>query len=195
MAQQNWGAVPDWFAAVGTIAAVGVALRFGLRDHTRLELERGEAKVDRQLFREERAADAEALKRRLAAKVTLLTESARTGAPDPSTGQYQQVMIWKIHNGSDELISGVSAVQRLRPGAPGFDRAQTEICKTWAAIEPGGHRELSMPLYREIQDYLPEREIQFSDGTGQRWQRKTFGALRSIAPDDPEALGVVLVQL
>lgn len=32
----DWGTVPDWFAAVGTISAVCVALAFGFRDSKRL---------------------------------------------------------------------------------------------------------------------------------------------------------------
>lgn len=192
MAFQNWGSVPDWLAAVGTIGAVSIALRFGLRDGTRLEDERKEAMADRELFRQQQLSEAEARKRSLAAKVTVIADRSPSGF-HPGLGEARQYVHWTVHNGGDEPISMVSVVQRLRPGAPGADTATTEISQTWPMIEPGASREITTPIYQDPQDFERQREVQFTDGTGQRWQRKEFGALRPIAPDDAEALGMVIL--
>jgi hypothetical protein len=192
MALQDWGSVPDWLAAVGTIGAVSVALWFGLRDSKRLADERKEAMADRELFRRQQLAEAEARKRSLAAKVTVISTKSQSGF-HPSMGEPRQFVDWKVHNGGDEPISMVSVVQRLRPGAPGADTSPTEICKTWPMIEPGGSERFRTSIYQDPQDFEAQREVQFTDGTGQRWQRKEFGTLRPIEPGDPEALRMVFL--
>ena len=191
LALQNWGSVPDWFAAVGTITAVAVALRFGLRDHARLEQERKDAAADRELFRQEQAEQAKALKRRLAGKVTIVVD--REWGPHPATGGPRQHLTWKVHNGGEEPISMVSIVERLRPGAPGADKAPVHIAYTWRAIEAGGQRTHLTDSYRDPSEFETFREVQFTDGSGVRWQRKESGALREIGPDDPEALKMVVM--
>ncbi|MGC7150909.1 hypothetical protein [Paenarthrobacter ureafaciens] len=60
-------------------------------------------------------------------------------------------------------------------------------------IEPGGSRSITTAIYNDPQDFERQREVQFTDGTGQRWQRKEFGALRPILPNDPEAIGMVMM--
>ncbi|MET4620424.1 hypothetical protein ABIE18_001873 [Arthrobacter sp. 2762] len=192
VALQDWGSVPDWLAAVGTIGAVTIALRFGLRDGVRLAEERRESKADRELFRQQQSEEAEARKRRLAAKVTVIADRSPSGF-HPEMGEARQYVAWTVHNGGDEPISMVSVVQRLRTGAPGADTAPTEISHTWSMIEPGASRSITTPIYDDPRNFEREREVQFTDGAGQRWQRKEFGALRSIAPNDPEAIGMVVL--
>lgn len=191
-AQQAWGSWADWFAAVGTIAAVGVALGFGVRDGKRLTVERLEAAEDRARFREQQSAEVEARKRRLAAKVTVIADRSPSGF-HPDMGEARQYVNWTVHNGGEEPISMVSVVQRLRPGAPGADAAPTEISQIWPMIEPGASRTATTGIYNDPMDYERQREVQFTDGTGQRWQRKEFGALRPISSDDDEALTMVIL--
>lgn len=192
MASQDWGSVPDWLAAVGTIGAVTIALRFGLKDGARLAEERKEATADRELFRQQQLEETEARKRRLAAKVTVIADRSPSGF-HPDLGEARQYVNWTVHNSGEEPISMVSVVQRLRPGAPGADTAPTIISQTWAMIEPGASRSVATANYNDPQDFERQREVQFTDGTGQRWQRKEFGALRPIAPDDAEALSMVVL--
>ncbi|MBT2523274.1 hypothetical protein [Arthrobacter sp. ISL-28] len=197
MALQDWGSLPDWFAAAGTIGAVAWALYVGRRDGKRLDAERLEAKADREeaaadraLFRQQQSDEAEARKRRLAAKVTVIAEKTYIG-PESIRGYEGRGIRWKVHNGGDEPILMVSVVQRPMPNEEGAETAVSQISKTWPAIEPGGFREEVTPLYSE--EWHPEREVQFTDGSGQRWQRKAYGGLRTISPDDPDALRMVML--
>lgn len=191
LAGQDWGTVPDWLAAAGTISAVVVALRLAHRDSERLETERAEAAADRELFRQQQAAEAEARKRSLAAKVSVVAERTSSGF-HPSLREPRQYVDWTVYNNGEEPISVVTIVQRLRPEAPGADEAATEMCHTWPMIEPGGYREWRTDIYRDPQDYEYQREVQFTDGTGERWQRKEFGTLRTIQPGDDESLKFVM---
>jgi hypothetical protein len=187
----DWGTVPDWLAAIGTVSAVMLALNLARRDGDRLETERKEAMTDRELFRQQQVAEAEARKRSLAAKVSLVANRT-TLSLQPAAGVPRQLVDWSVHNNGDEPISMVSIVQRLRPEAAGADKAATEICHTWPMIEPGGNREWRTDVYRDPQDFEYQREVQFTDGTGQRWQRKEFGELRTIEPGDDEALKFIM---
>ena len=91
----DWGSVPDWLAAIGTISAVMLALHLGRRDGKRLAEERLEAKADREAAANERAEYAkqreEALtvaRRRLAAQVTIVVEpsdKAKADVKPPAT--------------------------------------------------------------------------------------------------------------
>jgi hypothetical protein len=180
----DWGTLPDWLAAVGTIWAMLVALRLARRDGKRLESERTEAAADRALFRKQQAAEAEALRRRLAAKVTLVVETYRDGGVKHHG--------WKVHNGGDEPISMVSVVRRAIAADDSTPNPTPFIAKTWPSIEAGGSRSEVAPIYDE--HYMAQGELQFTDGTGQRWQRMEFGALRTIDPDDAHALRFVPIQ-
>lgn len=177
--------MPDWFAALGTISAVGIALSFGLRDHARLERERAEAKEDRELFRKERAAEAGVMKRRLARKVTLVAQTVRTYNSSWRKDKYEDSVVWKVHNGGDEPISQVFAIQKLLPEVAKDDPVM-QICAKWDAIEAGGSREHTTRLKRSFDDFQYQRELQFTDGAGRRWQRKTQGALFSVDPNNPD---------
>lgn len=189
MALQDWGSVPDWLAAVGTIAAVGYALRVGFRDHKRLENERREAAEDRKLFRQEQAQQAVAARRRLAAQVTVV--AGRVHSLDRDRNGFEGPGVkWEVHNGGDEPISLVALVQRPIPSES--EAVAPEISEWWPVIEAGGSREIVTRLYGD--NYHPNREVQFTDGTGARWQRKSLGGLRELLADDPEMVPFIAMQ-
>lgn len=175
----NWGTVPDWLAAVSTFAAVAVALRFGMRDGKRLREERAAAEEDRAAFRREQAEQAAAAKRRLAAQVTVTTERYID-----DTGELK--LCWTVHNGAEEPISSVAIVQRYQAGS------EPLVVQTWPVIEARGNRE-ERP--REFWRNAVLRQVQFTDGAGQRWQRTEQGTLRPIVSDDPDGLPMVFLQL
>jgi hypothetical protein len=186
----DWGTVPDWLAAIGTISAVGVALRLAHKDVERLDKERREAKVDREeaakeraLFREQQAAEAEERKRRLAAKVTLVVRPFHAGA--------DKFIEWTVHNGGDEPISMVFVVRRALPRGGSEAKPEVQVSYTWPSIEAHGERTEVTPVHDTLK--MREGELQFTDGARQRWQRKEFGSLRPITTDDPDALGMVMI--
>lgn len=187
----DWGTVPDWLAAIGTISAVGVALGLAHRDAERLDEERREAKTERDeaakeraLFREQQAAEAEERKRRLAAKVTLVVKPFHEGA--------ERFISWTVHNGGDEPISMVSVVRRPQPRNGSQEKPDVEVSHTWPSIEARGERTKVTQVYDALS--MREGEVQFIDGAGQRWQRKEFGPLRTVNPDDPDALRMVMIE-
>lgn len=181
----DWGTLPDWLAAIGTISAVGVALGLAHRDAKRLDEERREAKAERDeaaeeraLFREQQAAEAEERKRRLAAKVTLLVEPLR----DETGGR---LIRWTVHNGGDEPISMATVVRRPIPAdSKQFEPAQ--LCHTWSSIEAGGRRATITEIYDDLN--MHQGELHFTDGAGHEWQRKELGSLRRINRRDAEAI-------
>ena len=188
----DWGTLPDWLAAFGTISAVVVALRLAHRDGERLEEERREAKEDRDeaakdraLFREQQAAEAEERKRRLASQVSVVVEAYRDE-------MLLRHVIWTVHNGSDQPITMASVIRRCVPVEKGVEPPPPMICKTWTSIEAGGSRTEDTTVYDEGR--MREGELQFTDGVGQRWQRKEFGSLRTMEADDPDAPGMVVLQ-
>ncbi|MDR6436051.1 hypothetical protein J2790_001172 [Paenarthrobacter nicotinovorans] len=183
----DWGSVPDWLAGVGTISAVLVALHLGRRDGKRLREEREEAKADREAaareraeFRQQREAELTAAKRKLAAQVTVVNEIHRAGKI-----RYDTKLLWKVHNGGEEPISKIVIARReMHPDADPL----TTLHAQWQSIEAGGIREILTPFTGDMA--LPESEVQFTDGTGVRWQRKDSGELRQLAEDDPENIRV-----
>ncbi|KQQ80987.1 hypothetical protein [Arthrobacter sp. Leaf137] len=187
----DWGTVPDWLAAIGTISAVVVALRLAHRDAERLDEERREAKEDRDeaakeraLFREQQAAEAEERKRRLAARVTLVVEPFHDGA--------EKFIKWTVHNAGDEPISMVSVVRRPLPRNGSQEKPDVQVCHTWPSIEARGERTKVTQVHDAFK--MREGEVQFLDGAGQRWQRKEFGSLRMLSRDYPDTLGMVMIE-
>lgn len=170
----DWGTVPDWFAAVSTLAAVVVALMFGMRDGKRLREERAAAEEDRAAFRREQAEQATAAKRRLAAQVTVTTERYA-----------ENKLCWTVHNGAEEPISSVAIVQSYEDGS---EFLQVQM---WPTIEPRGKRE-ERP--RQFWANAVLREVRFTDGAGQEWQKSELGTLRQISIDDPEPVRMVALE-
>ena len=67
---------------------------------------------------------------------------------------------------------------------------RVDLVHTWQAIEAGGERQVERPYDGHL--YHPEREVQFSDGSGVRWQRTSSGSLRQMIRGDPEAIRVMM---
>ncbi|MDQ0691467.1 hypothetical protein [Arthrobacter sp. W4I7] len=176
--QQDWGSWADWFAALGTIAAVGVALGFGLRDGKRLKVERLEASQDRARFREQQDAEAEAQKRRLAARVSVSSQRFIDETGDRKCR-------WTVHNGGDESISRVAVVGRTI-AVKGKETPPPFIFGIWTTIEAHGKREEETVPFGD--GMVREAELQFTDGAGQFWQRKEYGTLKALDLDDPESI-------
>lgn len=192
LAAQDWGSVPDWLAAVGTVSAVCVALYFASRDSQRLDQERREAKADRAeaakeraLFRDQQEAEAEARTRRLAGKVSLEVEPYL----DPLA---RDGITWTVHNSSEQPITMVSVIRRALPPEEGMVPPEPEVCMTWTSIEAGGFRVKDTVLYDK--NNMREGELQFTDGEGRRWQRMEFSGFRPMEADDPDALGMAPIQ-
>lgn len=175
---QDWGSWADWFAALGTIAAVGVALGFGLRDGRRLKVERLEAAQDRARFREQQQFEAEAQQRRLAARVSV---SSETFIDDLGARKCR----WTVHNGGDEPISRIALVGRSI-AVEGKETPPPFIFGIWTSIEAHGQREKETLVFGD--GMVREGELQFTDGAGQFWQRKEYGTLKALELDDPESI-------
>lgn len=190
----DWGTVPDWLAAVGTISAVCVALAFGFRDSKRLHIERmeaaedrktalierQEAAKDRERFREQQEAEAAEKKRRLASRVSLNKEVFIDDIGE-------RKLLWKIHNGGDEPISWVVArVQKSRPGD--LKTRDTYKLRNWSSIEAGGTRTHTSEVFES--GIVGEGQLLFTDGSGLRWQRGEYGSLKLSPqlPPGPEGL-------
>lgn len=187
----DWGSLADWFGAIGTIAAVIVALGFGLADRQRLKIERAEAAEDRKIFRQERAEQAEEYERRFAAKVTVHVERVSVPDPEAQDGQRRGIK-WEVHNGGEVPISTVCIVQTLRPGAPGADQTRYQIDHIWRVLKPGQDVEKTVAFDRDSTDYEPFREVWFTDGAGKRWSRNHIGSLGAIGRDDPRRSGFAI---
>ncbi|MFF2842498.1 hypothetical protein [Paenarthrobacter sp. NPDC057981] len=190
----DWGSLADWFGAAGTIAAVAVALRFGLSDRKRLNTEREEAAEDRKIFRQERAEQAQASKRRFATKVTVIVEGISLDDPDAENGRRRAIK-WEVHNGADEPISMVCVVQTLTPNAAAGGVAPYHIDRVWPAVKPGQTVHHQNAFYQDPSDFLPFREVWFTDSAGQRWRRNQFGVLEEINQGDPRADGAIPVSI
>lgn len=193
----DWGSVPDWLAAVGTISAVGWALHLGLRDGKRLDIElegaakdraaaaaeREAAAEERELDRKDRAEERAAEERRLAAQVTLIAVKSYS-SNKLQNGFEGRAVNWKVHNGGNEPISMVTLIQREIDPAVGAETGIADIAEQWNVIEAGGTRQVLTELGERT--FHPNREVQFNDGRGVRWQRKSLGGLRLLEADDPE---------
>ena len=192
MTSLNWGSVPDWLAAFGTVSAVCLALALAHRDGKRLkeerllaQAERMQAAEERALFREQQAAEAEERKRRLASRVSLEVQ------PYSDPAGIRRIR-WTVRNGSEQPITMVSVIRRALPLEEGGEVPLPMIYKTWTTIEPGGSRIEDALIYD--QNNMREGELQFTDGNGVRWQRLEFGALRPITSTDPDGLGTIFLQ-
>lgn len=188
----DWGTIPDWLAAIGTISAVVVALRLAHKDGERLDEERREAKEDRDeaakeraLFREQQAAEAEERERRLASKVSLGVEVSRD-----QMGTRR--LVWTVNNGSEQPITMVSVIRRCVQLEDGAEVPLPMLCATWTSIEANGKREADTRI--DDESHMPEGELQFTDGEGRRWQRLEFGTLRRMETGDPDRIGMVVIQ-
>lgn len=186
----DWGSIPNWFAAVGTILAVGISIYLARRDGKRLEVERREAAEDRAEFRRLQAQEADRRMRQLASQVTLVSERGF----DSDDGK--EFRSYRVHNNGDEPISLVTITER--PIVNGELSPTGQIIKTWPIIEGGGERIVRGPNYFDHEFPLVrpmDRALIFRDGLGQRWLRNELGVLRTLGDDDPESPGIILLPL
>lgn len=186
----DMGSLPDWLAAIGTIGAVLVSISFAMRDGKRLRIERAEAAKDRAEFRRTQEREAEQRARRLASRVTLISESH-------IDSEGQRFRSYRVHNGGDEPISLATITER-----PVIDDDLSElsptrqIIKTWNVIEAGGEQTYQGPKYSP-QDFPVvrpmDRNLFFRDGLGQCWLRSELGELRILEKGDPDSPGMILL--
>jgi hypothetical protein len=145
--------------------------------------ERAEASAERELFRQHRESEIEAAKRRLAAQVTLIAEKSYS-ANKLQNGFEGPGVNWIVHNGGNEPISMVFLVQREIDPESGAETGRYQMAQQWNVIEAGGTRRALTELGGQA--FNSNREVQFIDGAGVRWQRKSRGNLRPLEDDDPE---------
>ena len=114
LAQAEWGTVPDWLAAVGTLAAFAVALRLLAKELT---------------ARREQEEDN---RREQARRVSIWAQTARE-PPDPSRWQYRLV----LRNASEEPVFAVTFIMEHADEAGRQVRGEF-----WDVLPPGQHPEL-----------------------------------------------------
>jgi hypothetical protein len=153
LAHTDWGSVPDWLAALGTVAAFGVALRLLAKELAA----RREAEEDR---RREQA-------RSIGAWPT---------APVPEHPRAaNQVFTVILRNGSQEPVYNVQAVMK-HPDLSS-DEVRRAGWSTWQltlGILPPGENFTKLRLV----PYQPGPiELSFTDAQGRRWTRHTDGRL------------------
>lgn len=175
---QNWGAVPDWAGAIGTIGAVILALASAssskkqLREERRNAAdERKEAAHERALLREQYARELATYRRRTAGRVTLtITES-----PAEASGlQFRYRYTWTLRNQAELPIYQVVLVERdLSPNG------SNELKKHWAVIEGGGTR-----TFEYEGPFGGFKEAQFTDGDGVRWLLPEGGVPVELSSED-----------
>ncbi|MCG2622699.1 hypothetical protein LVY72_12375 [Arthrobacter sp. I2-34] len=187
----DWGSVPDWLAAIGTLAAVVFALAVATRDAKRLEVEQYQAARDREVFRQEQQEQAAQRKRRLAAQVTLITEETALmaiGMADVLKPNFETFVQrnYTVHNGGEEPIFMATVVDNFPMDGNLAGDYEARTIETWNVIEPDGRRTTAAT----IDPAAPSRrEVQFNDGAGHRWQRQELGELREVSPDVPGQVG------
>lgn len=168
----NWGSLPDWLAALGTVSAVVVALALALRDSQRHAAEEERRAQERR--------DLEATQARL----VYFTIASSGG-----------IMV-TIHNASDRPIFHVCLESVEKVGSPGLAwqvnrnvmgaRAETN------SIEPHGHFKIPVNLVSE--DGQAQRSrigeytviISFLDAAGMRWSRTGMGPPTRVLDDSAD---------
>lgn len=164
-----WGA--DWWdalQALGTLAAVMVALGVPLVDHFRL---RREQKQER--------------RRRTASLVSAWVETQIM--PQENGGGYRRISLVRVSNESDEPVFEVSvstgfglppvrlgslSVPDMIPVLPARSRREFDISSGLLGFLPS-----AIPLGLE-----PVASVQFRDARGARWHRDYDGTLQEVSP-------------
>lgn len=163
----DWGSVPEWFGAVGTILAVIVALRFGLKDGKRLDAELRSAAEDRAashrelgLIQHDRRAD-------LARKVLFTLEPLDPN--EAGRGLPRNGARFQIFNFSEFPIYDVKA---------GYSHENYEVnaVRKWDSIAPGGSR--AVETTSSVREFGGLPTVAFLDVRGRGWFLDNFGILR-----------------
>jgi len=153
-ASPDWGTVPDWLAAVGTLAAFAVALR---------------------LLGKELAARREQEEDRRRAQARLVNAWLGVKTRESDGEEYSAV----VKNDSDEPIYQVfttagPAVGRFASD-PEAGRGQAEVVDhDWIMLLPGDAREGPLP------GPLLSISLSFTDSQGRRWKRLPYSTLTEV---------------
>jgi hypothetical protein len=172
--QDRLGTIPDWIAALGTVAAFLVALRLLAK----------ELAARREYEEDRRRAQASRV-------VCWLEEAPTTASYTPSmttptvthvVGNHLEV---ELHNGSEEPVFDCQVHVDLDPAAPRtFKDGSRRLTLTERMLPPGHtRRPLSLPGAD-----LPHARtwMVFTDASNQRWQRSHTGRLSRLV--EPSAL-------
>ena len=192
-AYQDWGSVPEWFGAVGTIAAVALALYSNKVSRKQLqkaqetaELERAEAAEDRRRFREQREREELAERRRAASRVSLVA------TPEPWYDRIDQPSMTttiEVLNGGSEPIRLVTiAARKLQDPPP--PEPTTMIPGNWGTIE--GHAKRSA-RHLHAKDSRWGFEVQFTDQNDVRWVLDEYGKLVELNTDTARAVKMMIL--
>jgi hypothetical protein len=156
----DWGTVPDWLAAIGTLAAFGVALR---------------------LLAKELAARREQEEDRRSSQARLV--SAWPTDPQVEGGRLRVTVV--VKNGSDEPVYQVHAVL-VPPDSPWAEDPEAGAGQVPAAeigrmmLPPGQKEEGRFPMIMSILHTgigPGPVGISFTDAAGRRWKRYPDGRL------------------
>jgi hypothetical protein len=171
----DWGTVPDWLAAVGTLAAFAVALGLFRKE----QQARRESEDDR---RREQAS-------RVASWVGVVEDLDSPPLPWASEMGRRRVAA-VLHNGSEEPVYDCRVHIELDPAATGsfwkavagtFQPGERRLTLTDRTLPPG---RIQHPLSLGRAD-LPHASVwmTFTDAAGRRWKRHPDGRL--VEPDRP----------
>lgn len=205
----NWGAVPEWFAAVGTILAVIVALLVSRRDGKRYEKEledskadrlaaaedRKEATADRRRQREERDELAYERKREHAQYVTLNVGMKRAEVRLPEEfSDYEEFESQLVECRALVTNHGTAPIYEARAEFADLEGAEIFGASTWWAartkittpiVRPGATvtYEARVP-FKHLTEFTGQAKLVFRDTRGQWWQTDQKGRLTSACPDE-----------
>ena len=209
----DWGTVPEWFAAVGTIGAVLLALLVARRDGKRYDREVEEARQDRQAAaadRERAAEDSARLrqeqeerslqrKREFAQSVTLriewesLEELQRDPAEPPVQVFHCDISV-ENHGLTPvyDVILAYPRDTRIETGRQtsatirASAKAPDHLFVTLPLLAPGANFEHSVIVEGDLAyDLLhSETTLVFKDVRGQYWKTDHRGRLEEVEGDD-----------
>lgn len=170
LAAADWGSVPEWFGAIGTIAAVVVALASSASSKEQLATERLEAAEDRKRFREQHEREMLDARRSYASRVSVTED--RYDGPNSHLLIAEQ---WTVRNAGAAAIRDVYLVVR------DDDDDLPTVIGRWPVVEGGGFKRVI-----KVND-APRgpRHVRFTDLNGIRWLLTDTGDLREVSDADP----------
>ena len=176
LAQAEWGTVPDWVTAFGTLAAFAVALWLLAKELTA----RREYEEDR---RREQAS-------RVACWVGMVEQEPGRRLMPEIAGEFPLVVGAVLHNGSEEPVYDCRVHLELGPEATGsfwkavagrFQPGERRLTLTDRTLPPGRIQH-SLSLGRADLPHV-STWMTFTDAAGRRWTRHPDGRL--VEPDRP----------
>jgi hypothetical protein len=154
----DWGTVPDWLAAVGTLAAFAVALRLLAKEL-----------AARREYEEDRRTEQARL-------VSTWTTFPERDAQDSSLYWFYVV----VKNASEVPVHNVSVVME-EPRSPYARATGSPDCRMqFFTVAPGENDRLA---FRHPEHHAGPLTLTFTDAAGRRWTRYPDGRL--VEPDRP----------